>query len=97
MSCKMNYIEFLNASDMYDKITHNDLYSDEDELYVFNYNDDGAICVYHITNKEAKELEQKSLELNEYWGAFLGIGGDIYDNPMDFCNEHYEGRWRCVS
>lgn len=89
-------MKFANAQEMYDMIVHSDIYNDEKELYAFLYNEEGAICVYHITNDEAKKLEQKKKNFDEYWGAFLGIGGTIYDDPMEFCNDQYKGCWRRV-
>ena len=52
-----------------------DLYSPSLCIYVFGYNDMGSICAYYITNDEAEKLSQN----DEYWGAYLGPGGQIYD------------------
>lgn len=85
----------------------NDYYNVDTGEYVFVYNDSGSICTYYLTLDEAIDLEKKSREHNgEYWGAFLGIGGEIIDDPsyehfeegdytnLDYCNETYkEGRW----
>lgn len=89
-------MEFKNGAEMYSAIESCDLYNEDKELYVFLYNDAGAVCVYDITKEMAAGLRQKSNEANEYWGAFLGVGGRIYDNPMDFCDDHYGGIWKWV-
>lgn len=87
---------FKNGAELYDAVAETDLYNDEKCLYVFLYNDLGSICVYDIQNEEALNLEEKSKVNNEYWGAFLGAGGAIFDEPMEFCNAEYTGEWRCV-
>ena len=56
-----------------------DIYSPSLEIYMFLYNEEGAICQYSIRQDEAKELNEK----DEYWGAYLGTGGIIYDDPVD--------------
>lgn len=75
-----------------------DLYSPELETYVFSYNDEGSICEYRIRPEEAYDLAQDAEMANEYWSAFLGLGGGIYDEysnqtPMDFCKEFYTFDW----
>lgn len=87
---------FQSGADFYDAIENSDLYSEEKCLYVFLYNDAGAVCVYSIQKEEAEYLEVKAKEHDEYWGAFLGIGGEIYDDPMEFCDKEYTGIWRSV-
>lgn len=87
---------FKSGADFYEAINNSDLYNDERCLYVFLYNEAGAVCVYSIQKEEAEDLENKSKEYDEYWGAFLGIGGEIYDDPMEFCDEEYAGDWRKV-
>lgn len=67
-----------------------DLYNVLTEEYVFTYNTDGAIAVYHISLDEAKELEEKSQNSGEYWGTFLGSGGAIYDDPAEYCKDKYD-------
>lgn len=77
-------MKFETAMKMYEYIRDNgDLYSPSEEIYVFLYSEDGAICSYDITNEQAKELSALSKEHDgEYWGAFLGFGGSIHD-PSD--------------
>ena len=89
-------MKFNNGKEFYDAIESGDLYNDERCIYAFIYNDRGAVCVYDISNEEAEDLEKKSEEYDEYWGAFLGIGGLIYDEPMEFCDNEYHGEWRRV-
>lgn len=60
-----------------------DLYEITDGTYVFHYNEAGAVASYGIDKSEAKELEAEARECNEYWAAFLGPGGYIYDDPDD--------------
>ncbi len=97
-------ITFGSAEEMLHYIRNNgDLYCPGEELYVFHYNLDGAIAVYDIDEEEAKDLSAKSIESDgEYWGAFLGFGGRIYDVPdehcdddyaMEFCEDHYNLKW----
>ena len=53
-----------------------DLYSPSEKTYVFVYNQDGSICTYdNISEEKASIL----MEQDEYWGAYLGCGGGIYD------------------
>lgn len=76
-----------------------DLWHPEDNTYVFVYNEDDAICVYHIDEEQAAILDKKVAE-NEhcrYWSDFLGSGGDIYDDPMDFAESGYTGEWVVVA
>lgn len=84
---------FTSPEEMYEALQTTDLYSREKEQYVFLYNNDGAIAVYPITVEEAEKLASLSAETDEYWGAFLGIGGDIYDDPWEFCDTEYLGEW----
>ena len=80
-----------------------DLYAPELGLYVFLYNDRGAIAYYYIREQTAIGLETKSRESEEYWGAFLGPGGWICDpadecdaygvTNIDFCNVYYSDVW----
>lgn len=63
-----------------------DLYNPDLETYVFVYNEVGSICEYSIDKEEAEELARKCKETGEeYWGAMLGPGGNIFDD------ESYDG------
>lgn len=69
----------------------NDLYSRQAEIYIFNYNEAGSICTYNIDQREAKRLAKLANDSDEnYWGAFLGIGGRIWDDPI--CDCYREGQ-----
>lgn len=91
--CFMVAYHFANEQQMLNSIQHCDLYCAEKELYVFLYNIAGAVCVYRITEAKANELSKKALEAGESWSAFLGPGGQIYDDPMVFCREEFSGCW----
>ena len=106
---KMNAkeITFNSAEEMLDTIqSGTDLWSEELEVYVFVYNDCGSICYYSIDKEQAEELSREAEDADEYWGAFLGIGGNIYDDPSDpdllyppsvsnieFCNGCCDAEW----
>lgn len=81
-------MKFNTAKEMLDYINdNNDLYSRKAEKYVFNYNESGSICTYDIDEDEAKELAKKAKKTPEYWAAFLGTGGKIFDDPSYECYE----------
>ena len=99
--CGVN-MKFTTAQEMLEFIQDgNDLWSQSAETYVFVYNDAGSICVYSIDKEKAKQLASDAKEYDEYWSAFLGIGGSIYDDPsyenytedqmnnLDLCEELY--------
>lgn len=104
-------MKFNNAQEMCNYVINEcrDLYCKEKELYVFLYNEAGSIAVYSIDEKQAKELQQQSEKYHDYWGAFLGPGGEIYDDPtyedfnpelpsnLDWFKENYQGEWRDVT
>lgn len=75
-------MKFNSGKEMLDYILDgHDLYSSSTATYVFAYNDLGSIAVYgEIFEDEANELHWKANDSDEYWGAFLGIGGMIYDS-----------------
>ncbi|MDE6021605.1 MAG: hypothetical protein K2H01_11495 [Ruminococcus sp.] len=80
-------MKFNTAQQMLDYINSNhDLYSPKAEIYVFNYNEAGSIATYHITKDEARELSNKVKSGDEdYWAAFLGVGGSIWYDPSHEC------------
>ena len=47
---KQAFIEYIQSG--------KDLYSPSLELYLFLYNEDGAICAYTVTEEKAKELKR---------------------------------------
>lgn len=81
---KFQTAKFSSANDMLEKIKVNDYYNYITEEYVFTYNDRDSIAVYNIDKDEAKKLSKQAKENDEYWGAFLGPGGYIYDEPENF-------------
>lgn len=94
-------MKFNSAEEILDFIKDgNDLWSPSTNIYVFVYNEDGAICTYNINHEKAIELSQESERDNEYWSAFLGLGGEIYDPPenLEFCKRlHIIDDWIIVS
>ena len=93
-------MKFNSAKEMLSTITSGvDLYSPTEQKYVFVYNDRDSICEYYIDPFEAIDLERKASETGDYWGAFLGIGGCIYDEdddyytPISFCEDYYDSEW----
>ena len=79
------------------------------EVYVFHYNEDGAIAVYNITPEYADKLGCMAIMEKCPWHALLGFGGYIYDtkdsiyydgnNPSceDWCSQFFEkGDWEIV-
>lgn len=97
-------MKFNTPKEMYDTIVCKieDLYCPTEELYAFLYGgeDDNSICAYWVSPDEAIKLQALAKENDEYWGAFLGVGGSIYENndedrptPMDFCEEYYDREW----
>lgn len=98
--------EFSSPREMLEEIqAGTDLFCPDECLYVFLYSDDGAICSYRIGYWDALKLQDMAEEFDDYWGAFLGTGGSIYDDPshdgfnpkyasnMDFCEEYYRCEW----
>lgn len=94
-------MKFNSAEDMLEFIQDgNDLWSPSEGLYVFVYNEDGAICTYSIDITQAKELSLKAELYDEYWGAFLGWGGSIYDESqnLELCEVLYTvDDWRLTT
>lgn len=85
-------MKFNTAQEMLDYIQDDnechDLYSEKAEIYVFLYNNAGSIATYDIDKVEAKKLAKKvkyDKYGEEYWGAFLGPGGKIWDDVSHEC------------
>lgn len=73
-------LSFEDGQSMFERVDGGqDLYSPSAGIYIFGYNDKGAVATYDISHDEAEDLIQKANEYDEYWGAFLGVGGTIYD------------------
>lgn len=100
-------MNFTSGAEMLDYlIGGKDLYSQDLGMYVFCYNELGAIAFYLIDIDQAVNLEKEARLSGEYWGAFLGPGGYICDDPsddfnppspgnsnIDFCNRYYLCDW----
>ena len=85
-------MKFKDGKSMLKKIQSGvDLYNPETEKYVYVYNIDGAICVRYIATTETKKVAE--LAGDENWGSVLGTGGQIWDDPLGWCEDHYNGEW----
>lgn len=100
------FVTFDNAMEMLDFINDNhDLYCEETDTYVANYNDCGSIATYCLTAEDAMKCEKYREETGDYWMGCLGSGGYIYDDPLypyfekdqasnlDFCEQNYKKLW----
>lgn len=100
-------LQFISAEEMLailqDFQAPKDLYNVNTGDYVFLYGESGSIAVYNLSMEEALKLEEMSKIDGEYWGANLGIGGSIYDDPsheyfnpetdqsnLDYCKEVFD-------
>ena len=74
----------LHACDLYNPNVNNG-------TYIFQYNEEGAVCVYsNITRARARYLSRAMKEQSESgWQAFLPIGGTIFEDAMDCCNQYF--------
>lgn len=97
-------ISFGSADEMLHYLRNDgDLYNPKEKMYVFDYSARGAIAMYYIDKEEAAELSRKVRDSEEeYWGAFLGPGGRIFDTPdgqcdddyaLEFCEDYYAQEW----
>ena len=86
-------MKFKNGREMRKELKYGDLYNPETGEYVFLYNDVGSIAVYDLSADQVKELREKAKDTGESWSAFLGVGGYIYDDPIEWCNERYKENW----
>lgn len=91
-------MKFNSGKEMYDYLLDgNDLYEPQLGIYVFLYNDAGALCTYNLSKLQAAELNKEVRENGEYWGAYLGRGGKILDDEPDasyrFCDLYYNRNW----
>lgn len=88
--------KFNSGREMYEFLcSGKDLYSKNKMSYIFEYNDAHALCHYCLDSEAVCEILRKK-DANEYWGAYLGIGGGIMD-ASDYDNEDYrysENPWK---
>lgn len=111
MAIRGKKVEFSSAEEMLKAIQDGkDFYNPYTGIYVFVYNDAGSIAYYSLDESEAEQLQKMSDENDgEYWGAFLGWGGWIVDDPsyedfdpvrqtnLEWCEEVYSDYgWLCV-
>ena len=100
------FVTFDSAKEMLDFINDNhDLYCEDTDTYVANYNTCGSIVTYFLTAEDAMECEKYREETGDYWLGCLGPDGDIYDGPsypdfndgcstnLDFCEQNYKKLW----
>ena len=101
-----NFVTFDNAEEMLNFINDNhDLYCEETNIYVANYNEIGSIVTYFLTEDYVRECEKYREATGDYWLGCLGPGGNIYDDPsysdfedgqmsnLDFCEQNYKKLW----
>lgn len=85
-------MKFKDGKSMLKKIQSGvDLYNPKTCRYVYVYNDVGAICVRYLEPNETKLVAKNAGD--DYWGSVLGAGGQIWDESLDWCEDHYEGEW----
>ena len=73
-------MRFNSAQEIYDYlIDFGDLYDTTKGIYLFNYNEPGAIAYYYIDRSEIRDILNKIDPDENYWGAALGPGGYIID------------------
>lgn len=83
-------LHFNTWKEMYEYLTNgSDLYNVNTGDYVFVYNDANAICAYNLSPEKVEELVKVFNETGEYWGSFLGPGGNILFNP-DYDDNEYK-------
>lgn len=67
-----------------------DLFNTATYEYVFLYNENQDFCSYILTFDEALEYYSKAKEYDEYWGAFLGVGGTVIDDTVNYCEDRFK-------
>lgn len=74
---KMETFKFDSAEEIYEKLDSDiDLYCVDEEVYMFKYNEIGAIAYYYLT---MNQLINAAKEADGYIGSALGPGGSILD------------------
>ena len=78
-------MRFNKEKEMYEHLIYKgDLYNKTTGLYVFEYNDAHALCVYRLTEDEMLSAAKTALLQDKdehHISSVLGVGGIIYDNP----------------
>ena len=93
-----NVQRFYSGEEMYEWMNGNgDLYDPEKSLYAFSYNDAGAVATYRVSRAQAKDLAEKSDLDGDHWSAYLGPGGQVFDEGLEWCRQNYKGNWISTS
>ena len=69
-----------------DEIENGDLYNPVLEIYLWEYNNSGAIAYANLTQNEAISIAKEMAEDNEYWGA--NLGGKSYIVEAEDANKY---------
>ena len=91
-------MRFNTAEEMYEYLKNGyALYHPKSEIYVFLYNTKGALCTYHLSKGQVKEISKQAKQNHEHWETFLGFGGDVLEDDefsitpsLEFCEKHYQ-------
>lgn len=91
-------MRFNTAEEMYEYLKNGyALYHPKSEIYVFLYNAKGALCTYHLSKDQVKEISKQAKQNHEHWETFLGFGGDVLEDDefsitpsLEFCEKHYQ-------
>ena len=91
-------MRFNTAEEMYEYLKNGyALYHPKSEIYVFLYNAKGALCTYHLSKDQVKEISKQAKQNHEHWKTFLGFGEDVLEDdefsitpPLEFCEKHYQ-------
>jgi len=91
-------VKFKSAEDIYDRIHSGvDLYDLTAGIYLFDYNDAGAIASYDISKTDMIDLIRKADEIGDFVSGLLGPGGSIIDmklkSPDGDVIEHDDDEW----
>lgn len=72
---------FMNSVELYNALKNgDDLYCEELQIFLFDCNDNDAICIYHIEQNYALKLSELQRKSDLRWTDFLGCGGRIFDD-----------------
>lgn len=84
-------LKFNDANEMKTLIESGfDLFNTVTGEYVFLYNENQEFCSYILTLDEVLKCYSKAKECDEYWGAFLGVGGTIIGDTVDYCEDRFK-------
>ena len=67
-----------------------DLFNTATGEYVFLYNENQDFCSYILTFDKALEYCSEAKECDEYWGAFLGVGGTVIGDTSNYCEDRFK-------